>query len=203
MSVETRAIEGGFADPVIGAQQGFRAIMEATANPGRIVPLAGGCNPPGLLGAVAGAVAATLLDHDTRVWLDRPLRAEEAVIAWLRFQTGTEIAANASEADFALISDPRQLPMLDHFARGTAEYPDRSTTLILQVEGFDGGEELVLAGPGIPGERRFAPTPLPPRFVEQWAGNRVLFPRGVDLIFAGTEAVAAMPRSTRILGTES
>ena len=37
----------------------------------------------------------------------------------------------------------------DRFALGTSEYPDRSTTLVLQVDRFGGGEGLSLAGPGI------------------------------------------------------
>lgn len=198
-TAETRAIEGGFADPVLDAQRAFRALMDAMASPGRIVPLAVDCDPPAPLRPVAGAIAATLLDADTKLWLDRPLATSAAVPAWLRFQTGAALMAEAAEADFALVADMGQLGTLDHFARGTAEYPDRSTTLVLQLDGFDGGQTLVLAGPGIPGERRFAPATLPPRFVEQWDANRAAFPRGVDLVFAGPGAIAAMPRSTRIL----
>lgn len=202
MAAGTDVIQGGFADPVFEAQRTFRAVMDAVANPGRIVPLSTSCNPPAPLGKTTGAVAATLLDHDTRVWLDRPLQADDAVAGWLRFQTGTVVTNEAAEADFALVSDPGQLIMLDHFSRGTAEYPDRSTTLILQVDGFEDGDALTLAGPGIDGERVFSPTPRLPRFTEQWRANRAVFPRGVDLIFAGTDLVAAMPRSTRILDME-
>ncbi len=35
-------------------------------------------------------------------------------------------------------------------------------------------------------------------FVDQWAANRGAFPRGIDLIFAGEGALAALPRTTRI-----
>lgn len=202
MAAGASVIQGGFADLVFEAQRTFRAVMDAMANPGHIVPLVTGCSPPASLGETTGAIAAALLDHDTRVWLDRPLQADEAVAGWLRFQTGTVVTREAAEADFALVSDPGRLVALDHFSRGTAEYPDRSTTLILQVDGFEGPHVLVLAGPGIPGERRFASATLPPRFAGQWQANRAVFPRGVDLVFAGPDAVAAMPRSTRILESQ-
>ena len=42
------------------------------------------------------------------------------------------------------------------FALGTPEYPDRSTTLVLQVERFGTGQPLALSGPGIADSASFS-----------------------------------------------
>ena len=60
-------------------------------------------------------------------------------------------AVSRSVSSFALIGDPQKLPALDRFAFGSNEYPDRSTTLILQVESLSDGPEVELRGPGIDG----------------------------------------------------
>jgi alpha-D-ribose 1-methylphosphonate 5-triphosphate synthase subunit PhnH len=120
------------------------------------------------------------------------------VTDWLRFHTGAPIIASPAEAMFTLVADAAALPPLAEFAMGTDEYPDRSTTLILGVATLDAGAPLTLRGPGIKDTVSFAPSPLPPGFVAQWADNRAKFPRGVDVIFVAKGQVAGLPRSTRI-----
>lgn len=199
MAFVNQAFEGGFANPVYDAQVCFRAVMDALANPGTIQSLQATTQPPHPLTAELGAVAQTLFDHDTKVWLDRDLAANAAVREWLTFQTGLVLVTEISEAQFALISDVAQMPPLDVFAKGSAEYPDRSATIIIAVSGFDGADMLQLQGPGIEFSRDLAPAQLPVRFREQWAANEGLFPRGVDLVFAAPSAIAALPRSTKLV----
>lgn len=191
-------IEGGFADAALGSQRVFRAIMDAMAMPGTIQPFSALVTPPAPLHPVAGAVALTLIDADTPVWLDPPLAKAAAVREWLGFQTGAPIADILAEAHFALIADPTAMPSLENFAQGSQNYPDRSATLILQVEDLEAGDRLLLEGPGIETSRAFAPRLLPRHFIEQWRQNNARFPRGVDLLLAGPSGVAALPRTTRI-----
>lgn len=199
MAFVNQAFEGGFADPVYDAQGCFRALMDALANPGRLQVLSVTTQPPLPLTPELGAIAQALFDHDTKVWLDRDLAASAAVREWLSFQTGLVLVSEISEAQFALVSDISQMPPLDVFAKGSAEYPDRSATIIMAVSGFDGAEILQLQGPGIEHVRAFAPAALPLRFHEQWAANGALFPRGVDLVFAAAATIAALPRSTKLI----
>lgn len=203
MRAATQVFEGGFSDAVLHSQEVFRALMDAMANPGRIFPVRDLVNAPAPLLPVMAAIAATLFDHDAAVWCDKPIACSDAATGWLKFQTGLELISNPSEAQFALIRDVDSMPSFEAFAKGTSEYPDRSTTIILQVEGFDGAEVLTLQGPGIEHEKSFAPSSLPKLFVDQWTANRAVFPRGVDLIFAGKAAVAALPRTTRVLKREA
>ncbi len=111
-------------DPVLAAQSAFRAIMDAVARPGTVRALAG-VSAPAPLSPGAAAIALTLFDHDTPVWLDHRLAPVPEVGAWLRFHTGAVVVAESRRAAFAVISDPGQTPPFDAFQLGKTEYPDR------------------------------------------------------------------------------
>jgi alpha-D-ribose 1-methylphosphonate 5-triphosphate synthase subunit PhnH len=186
-----------FDDPALASQAVFRTVMEAMARPALPRLLAARLTPPAPLSTTAAAVALTLLDYETTFWLDRGLAAGE-VAAWLKFHTGAPLTENPAHAAFAFISDSVAMSDFETFAQGSNEYPDRSTTLVVQVARFDQDEPLVLSGPGIAGSRSFSAAPLPQDFRARLATNRALFPRGIDLILVSAEAVAALPRSLRI-----
>jgi len=187
-----------FPNPVFAAQATFRAVLDATARPGTIATLDEPLQPPAPFSAGAAAIALTLCDHDTPVWLDDGLRVR-AVLDWLRFHTGARIVDEPRLAAFALVSAPRDLPPFETFSRGTLEYPDRSTTIVLQVEELRRGRCLLLSGPGIRGKQRLHVEPLPDDLPERLAANARLFPRGVDLLLATETEIAALPRSTCVV----
>ena len=187
-----------FPETVLASQSVFRAVMDAFARPGEIKPLPPAPDPPAPLSATTAAVAATLLDYETPVWLDRHLSQALDVAEWIRFHTGARVTGDPRLAAFALISDAAQAPPFDAFCLGTAEYPDRSTTLVLEVQAFGQGRCLSLSGPGIAGVVSFAAEPLPLDLGERLIANRALFPRGVDLILVAPGAVMALPRSVRV-----
>lgn len=187
-----------FADPVIASQQTFRTVMDVMARPGRIARLSPDIEPPPPLCRAAGAIALTLVDFETKVWLDAPLTASPEVARWLRFHAGAPITPSGRDAAFAFVSDARALPSFAEFSAGTPEYPDRSTTLIVEVESLTQGTPLRLTGPGIAGAARLAPSSLPADFAVRWESNRALFPCGVDVILVAGDSVAALPRSARI-----
>ena len=195
----TTVYEGGFADPVGASQTVFRALMDAMARPGTVHVLPDVTAPPAPLSASASALIATLADADTPVWLDAALTKTSAVRDWIVFHTGAPIVSNPSDAAFALVAAPQNLSALNGFALGTQEFPDRSTTIILQVSTLSDGVQLTLEGPGIKDQAQLAPEPLPQHFETQWRANRAAFPRGVDLILAAPGCVAALPRSTRLV----
>ncbi len=198
MVLPATALDGGFASPVFDAQSVFRAVMDAMARPGEIRAVGALAEPPQPLSATAAALLLTLCDQDTPLWLDAALAEAAPVAAWIGFHTGAPVVADPAEAAFAVAARPETLPTLDGFAEGSQEFPDRSATLILQVASLDGGAVLTLEGPGIETTARLAPTPLPPRFLDQWRRNGARFPRGVDLVLAAPGALACLPRTTRI-----
>ena len=186
-------------EAVVTAQATFRAVMNATARPGSVQTLHHAPSAPEPLTVGAAALALALFDHDTPIWLDAVLSEKPAVADWLRFQTGASLTADPMEAAFALVSDTAHLPPLHLFNPGTPEYPDRSTTLILQVDTFATGSRIVLMGPGIRGRQLLQAAPLPADLLAQVALNRGLFPRGVDLLLVSSNSVAAIPRSVRLM----
>lgn len=196
-------LAAGFADPVHDAQGCFRAVMNAMARPGTPQVIeTGGLKPPAPLTPVAAAIALTLIDYDTPVWLDKPLMTSDAVKQFLRFHTGAPIVSEPVEAAFALVSAPVNMIPLASFNQGSAEYPDRSTTVILTGQSFADGPTVMFEGPGIKDTVLFRSGPVPPVFWDQVIANNRQFPRGIDLIFAGAREAAALPRSTRITPQE-
>ncbi|WP_416897718.1 MAG: phosphonate C-P lyase system protein PhnH [Minwuia sp.] len=200
--MQTELLQGGFADPVLEAQSVFRALMAAMAEPGTVQTFSAEMAPPPALPSALAAIACTLCDTDTPVWLDAPLATDKAVRGWLAFHTNAPLAADPALAQFALVADPAGLSPLPDFAIGDDAYPDRSATLVLACSGFREGNAVDLTGPGIEDRRRFGLPAMPAGFRDWWERNGALFPRGVDLFLAAPEGVAALPRTTRICWRE-
>jgi len=89
----------GFADPVLDAQSAFRTIMTAMARPGTVADLATGeLRPPRPLTPALAAVALTLCDHKTPVWLDTDLAAAASVASYIQFYTGAPLVDDPAAA---------------------------------------------------------------------------------------------------------
>jgi alpha-D-ribose 1-methylphosphonate 5-triphosphate synthase subunit PhnH len=189
-------LPAGFSDKVLSAQSTFRSVMDAMARPGSVQRIAGVAGSPGAMMRGTAAIALTLFDHDTPVWLDAKLSTSGDVASWLRFQTGCPIVPDPAQSAFALVSDAVAVPSFERFALGTPDYPDRSTTLILQVATLTSGPEWTLSGPGIRGATSLRAGSLPDDFEARLAENRALFPRGVDLLLVAGSELAALPRTT-------
>src|SRR5258708_4553063 len=189
----------GFAAEVLSAQSTFRAVMDAVARTGSVQRLVAGTGRPAAMMHGTAAIALTLFDRDTPIWLD-PLMSETSdVKKWLKFHTGAPVIEDSSICHFALIGDPGALPALDRFAFGSNEYPDRSTTLILQVESLARGPTFELRGPGIDGIAVVQATIQPLDLFERLAINQSLFPRGIDVVLVAGDSVVAIPRTTRLV----
>ena len=195
--VTVAELPAGFADKVLSAQSTFRSVMEAMARPGTVQQIRAVAGTPAPLMRGTAAIALTLFDHDTPIWLDRTMSATPDVGRWLKFHTGTPVIADSSASSFAVIGNARELPPLDRFALGSNEYPDRSTTLILQIDGLTSGPAYELTGPGIDGVAVLQAT-ISGNLFEQLAINATLFPRGVDVVLVHDDAIVAIPRTTRL-----
>lgn len=191
------AVIGGFSDPVFQSQDAFRRIMDAFARPGTISDLGGFADAPEPLSPAAAALLLTLADGDASVFLEGESE-NGAAAAWIGFQTGAAIVREPSEAALAVLTRRSDPAGWARFALGTDTYPDRSATLVLPVEAFEGGPPLRLSGPGIETEATLAPLGLPAGFLEARRANAGLFPRGRDLVLVAGTALAALPRTTRI-----
>jgi alpha-D-ribose 1-methylphosphonate 5-triphosphate synthase subunit PhnH len=186
----------GFADPARDAQQAFRAVLDALAHPARCYPLAGPAGRPAVLSHGLAAIALALLDEQCTVWLGGTLGRDAEVASWLAFHTGAR-RASAAAADF-VVTGPGTLPPLASLAAGTDEAPHLSATVVLDTRGCGGPARFTARGPGIDGAATLTAPWAPAGFAGAWRRNTELFPRGVDLLLAGEDTVAAVPRTTRL-----
>ena len=185
--MQADALSGGFANAPIDAAHAFRHIMQVMAQPGRIETVTGG-TPPAPLSQAAGIVLLTLCDPETPVFL-APSRDTQAVRDWITFHTGAPFSG-AAEAAFA-VGTWDELSGLP-FPIGTAEYPDRSTTLIVECDALS-NTGATLRGPGI---KDSATLSLPETTAFQ--ANAKLFPLGLDHFLTAGDQVAALPRTTKV-----
>jgi alpha-D-ribose 1-methylphosphonate 5-triphosphate synthase subunit PhnH len=133
----------------------------------------------------------------TPIWYADTYQTPETT-GYFRFHTGAPIADTPGSAAFALLDGPAAIQSFGAFAIGTPDYPDRSTTLIIEVGALTGQGAVLLSGPGLA-----QPTPFGVDGVDEalWpllVDNHALFPLGIDVIFTAGDKVAALPRSSRI-----
>jgi alpha-D-ribose 1-methylphosphonate 5-triphosphate synthase subunit PhnH len=192
-------LPAGFVDKVLSAQSTFRSVMEAMARPGRVQQVIAGAGTPRPLMRGAAAIALTLFDHDTPIWLDTRMRQSSQVAKWLKFHTGAPVVDDSSISSFALIGDGGALSDLSSFALGSNEYPDRSTTLVIQVNSLTHGLDYELRGPGIDGATTLRATIEPTDLFERLSINETLFPRGIDVVLVSGDVIVAIPRTTRLI----
>ena len=195
----------GFADPVHDAQRVFRAVLAAMARPGTRQPVTVGLTPPPALAPLAAAVALTLVDHETTLWL-MPTLVVPAVRDYLVFHSGVRIVPDPAKAGFVLCAHPVEVPPPDRLAQGTPEYPDRSATVVVTTDGALGSGDRTarLSGPGIETAIALRLPGFDRILWQRLQANHARYPLGIDTIIClnggvctGT-AVIALPRSTRI-----
>lgn len=188
------AVAAGLADPVFDSQRVFRATLRAFAAPGRALHLETAIEPPMPLMSASAAFLLSTLDFETPLWIQQPSAGLED---YLRFHCGAPIVRDPAQARFALVTDPAAMPELSAFDAGSAEYPDRSATLLVQVPRLSGGRRARLSGPGIPEPLWMEPAGLRPDFWGQWQRNTAAFPCGVDVLFVCGAQLAGMPRTSK------
>lgn len=176
----------GLSHPATDSARGFRILMQAMARPGTIHPLRL-VTPPAPLGAAAASALLLLADPTTALHLAGPADCA-AVRDWTRFHSGAPLSS-AAGAQLALGRWPDLLP-LERFDIGLPDYPDRSATLIVELDRLEASGPR-LTGPGI---RDHARLSLPA--LEPFRANHALFPMGLDLIFTCGDQLACLPRST-------
>lgn len=188
--MQEQALKGGFSQAPVQAAHAFRAALEAMARPGRIETLSGAL-PPAPLSVAAGTLLLTLADPETPVYL-APSHDLPELRDWITFHTGAPLT-DAGEAAFAVGQWSALMP-LDAYRIGVPEYPDRSTTLIVELPELK-AQGATLRGPGI---KDTAKLHLPA--ISPFQQNATLFPLGLDFFFTADDQLAALPRTTKVEG---
>ncbi|CAN5166627.1 phosphonate C-P lyase system protein PhnH [soil metagenome] len=191
----TDVLHAGFLDAPRDSARAFRPVLEALSRPGRVISSDANLDAPIL--SSAAALCLTLCDYDTPLWIASSLRSS-TLVDYLKFHTGAPLTHDIGSAAFLLCDMTAAMEALEGASIGTAEYPDRSATLIIITDSMEGGAAAELSGPGIETVQLFAPHGADLAFWHWMQRNHQRFPLGIDVIFASTNTVAAIPRSTRI-----
>ncbi|MDN7673409.1 phosphonate C-P lyase system protein PhnH [Burkholderia oklahomensis] len=189
-------LQPAFADPVRGAQSTFRAALAALAHPGRIRTLGAeqACGVPDGLSPAMTALLLALADADAPLWL--PAAADDGIRRFLRFHNACAFADAPAHATFAAVPAGHATPKLADCAQGDPAYPDRSTTLLIEVDALGEGDAVTLRGPGIENEQALAVNGLPDGFWTQWRVSHERFPLGVDVLLVCGHTLCGLPRTT-------
>jgi phosphonate C-P lyase system protein PhnH len=134
MTPNDTLIGAGFADPVFQSQGAFRALLAALSEPGLACDLGDAIVPPAGLEPATAVALLTLADYETPIWLPAALRDGPAG-AWLRFHCGAALVDDPAKAAFAVIGGAATEPKLAAFNVGDDQFPDRSTTVLVQCAG--------------------------------------------------------------------
>lgn len=186
----------GFRDPVHDGQLWFRAVLSAFSRPGKPIRCPNPVSPPlPLLGATA-AIALSLFDVETPIWLEASLRNRQ-VEEYFRLYSDVKLISSPEVCQFAVLSALSHMPALTTFSAGSPEYPDTSATLVIQVPNLDRGKRVVLVGPGIPDKVAIAPGGFDTAFWLQWDENCAGFPLGVDVILTDGDCIIGLPRTSK------
>ncbi|MGF1873984.1 phosphonate C-P lyase system protein PhnH [Photobacterium frigidiphilum] len=203
-------ISPAFSDAVHDSQICFRRLLKAMSEPGECVELdrindrSNDHEKGSGFGIMMSACTQTLLtlaDNTTPLWLSPSFIQDKAVIDNLTFHIGAQITQTADSAAFAAVSyqDSVTTPWLTlPLCIGNEEYPDRSTTVIVETDSLSNGVALTLTGPGIEQARDIHLGQLPDDLLNLLLQRQHLpsFPLGLDFIFVSGQHVIAIPRST-------
>ena len=184
--MHSAALTGGFSAAPVQSAAAFRAALNALARPGRIEEI-NGAEAPAPVSVAAATLLLVLCDPETPVHLagdhDRP-----EIRDWIAFHIGAPLTG-PEHAAFAL-GEWEALSPITRFPIGTPQYPDRSTTLIVEAD------SLSPAGPRLTGPGIETSTALSLPEVDAFQLNRALFPQGLDFFFTCANRIAGLPRST-------
>ncbi|NOH28171.1 phosphonate C-P lyase system protein PhnH [Vibrio mediterranei] len=204
-------ITTAFKDAVHDSQQCFRLLLKAMSEPGEIVTL----EMSEGFGAMHKAATQTLLslsDNATPIWLSESHLKDAAIRENIRFHCGSPVTERQNSASFAVIAE-QDLADFDWnnatFSLGCEEYPDQSTTVIVELgsltNGSDasppkGGLTLTLSGPGIESQSVLNIGVASKAFQHFLQGRQehFAFPLGIDLILVNDESIACLPRTTLV-----
>ncbi len=191
------SLKPGLSNPVHDAQNIFRNVLDAMSRPGKVISPSVRVEGVGNINSVMYAVGLTLLDYETPYWLSESFDTED-VAHYLSFHTGAKKVTTPGSAAFLFVNGIDELPALKNMALGSPQYPDASSTVLISVPSFSTGEQVKLSGPGIETETDFGSEGLNFSFWKMAQANSGLYPLGVDFCFCSPDALAALPRSTKI-----
>ncbi len=164
-------------------QRSFRKLLEAFSYPGRLVQMP--TEAPALQ-----SLLACLIDGEASLADPHQLLSREAMMQ-------LEGCIEPQEtARFVVLQGSRSDELSPSL--GTLENPELGATLVVLVDDLSEGLCYTLEGPGIATHTQCRLAASNSHWLERRACWNQDFPMGVDLIFADTFNVLALPRTTQV-----
>ncbi|MBD1559238.1 phosphonate C-P lyase system protein PhnH [Vibrio sp. S9_S30] len=189
-------VKPGFNDPIHDAQNVFRFILNAMSMPSSLQSMPSELSF-GQANAATSQILLTLTDSTTPLWLSDSFQADSELTQNLRFHANTPLTTHPDNASFALINSEQDTDV-SQFCWGSEEYPDTSTTVIVQVSSLSSGVGLELSGPGIDGRASIKVEGIHQSLLNQIMAISESQPLGVDVLLTCKNQFMALPRTTRI-----
>jgi alpha-D-ribose 1-methylphosphonate 5-triphosphate synthase subunit PhnH len=181
----------GFNDPDLGSHQTFRAIFTAMDHPGQIVTICENPNGPDVLNSASAATCLTLLDYETPVWTD--VDWKNPAINWLQFDCESCIVTEPCMANYAIITKPAGMPALDYFMIGSDKYPEKATTMVIQVDDILPSTDNKYSNIFFEKTAQLELKGVPDKFWNQWQYLSDMYPLGIDIFFTCDDVLIALP----------
>ena len=187
----------GLKDPVHSSVEIFRLLTNVMSKPGSVEKLPDICGHPENLSQATAAVLLSLADMDTSLYLARELD-HPISRGFLTLHTGVKMLEAATNADFVLATQETDIAQYQDLPVGDPQYPDQSATLILQVNEIQGSKKISLSGPGIKDKKTIMFPDLTGNFFAWREMKNSRYPCGIDVIFASSSELMAIPRTTKL-----
>lgn len=180
-------------DDIFDTQKTFRLLLDAMANPSRVVSIQEGAeklygSKPEML-----TLAMTLLDKNTGFYTFGHTELDEQILLLTHAEKKT-----LEEADYVFVTEEEHLP--EAFAkakRGTLENPHTSATLIIGCSG-ERNVSCSISGPGVDGVATFQSPAVLEEAFRLRAEQEYEYPQGVDMIFVFPEGeLFCIPRMVK------
>lgn len=171
-------------DPVHETRQTFDGLLSAMSRPGSIHAVPAPADH---------AVVATLVDHEVTLATDDDDLRETLA------EQGRLDAASRQEADIVHAREHTEWDIRE-CKRGSLVEPSDGATVVYRVDALGddaAGAGVTLSGPGVDNTAVLS-VGLTESELSAVATAQADYPRGVDVIFATADRVAALPRSVQL-----
>ena len=187
-------------DHVHQAQEHFRLILSAMANPGKINLVEASIDPIGNINKAAAIVGLALLNQDVTFHIQS---VSTSLRAYFTLNTAS-LPATAEKADFLFLNgDISVLNAIKSAKVGDPEYPETGAFLIIDSTFISESPiarslEMVLKGPGVKGTKKVYLSGVHPAILDQILIKNAEYPLGVDSIFTDYKGnILCVPRTNQ------
>ena len=97
-------------------------------------------------------------------------------------------------ANFALFTKPATMLALDYFRVGRYEYPEKATTMIVQIDDILPGTDNKDSHISVNQTAQLELKGIPNKFWNQWQQLSGLHPLGIDIFFTCDDVLIALPK---------